>query len=331
MRISVICPVHNTPPDLLAAAAQSVLDGQDNVVELILVDDASTSDATRAELARLAAADPRTRLVTLARNSGQSTARNEGVRAAAGDWIGTIDADDLWLPGWTRRAAAVLAEHREARWIGGDYVNHFPDARREPAPSILTACAGQRLAPGVQLLRSPALTTALIGNAWLHLGGSLIRRDLWDEAGGYRPGLHYHEDCLFLVKLSVLADLYLLEGGTYGYRRGHESMMTSPKRLSREYVLMHDIARREPLLRRFRRELRWSRYTAYKGLALNNLLSGRHAAAMRFALQAWLIDVREVGDLMLFAKLALRRARPIPLRDDERYSRAERFVINGAP
>jgi hypothetical protein len=34
---------------------------------------------------------------------------------------------------------------------------------------------------------------------------------------------------------------------------------------------------------------------------------------------------------MLFAKLALRRARPIPLRDDERYSRAERFVINGAP
>jgi hypothetical protein len=104
--------------------------------------------------------------------------------------------------------------------------------------------------------------------------------------------------------------------------------MSSPARLSPEYARVHEVARAEPLLCGFARELRWARYAAYKGLALNNLLSGRRALALRFALRAWLADPREVADLALFARLFVRRSREAILRDGGRYSQAERFFLD---
>jgi dolichol-phosphate mannosyltransferase len=78
--------------------------------ELIFVDDGS-SDATRAILARLAAADRHLKLVALSRNFGHQVAITAGMRRASGDAIVTIDADlqdppsliprmiDLWQAG----------------------------------------------------------------------------------------------------------------------------------------------------------------------------------------------------------------------------------------
>jgi len=60
--------------------------------EIVYVDDGSTDSSPEA-LRTLSGDDPRMRVVTLARNYGQSTAMIAGAEAARGRWIATLDAD----------------------------------------------------------------------------------------------------------------------------------------------------------------------------------------------------------------------------------------------
>jgi glycosyltransferase involved in cell wall biosynthesis len=84
----------------LAEALESALGQSYSDLELVVVDDGSTDRS--AEIAgRYVKSEPgRVRLVRQPDgvSRGMSAARTLGVRAAQGDFIGFLDADDLWLP-----------------------------------------------------------------------------------------------------------------------------------------------------------------------------------------------------------------------------------------
>ena len=65
-------------------------------IEIIIVDDGS-SDSTRAVAAALMRCDSRVRYI-YKQNGGVASARNRGIADAQGDFIATLDADDLWYP-----------------------------------------------------------------------------------------------------------------------------------------------------------------------------------------------------------------------------------------
>lgn len=115
-RISVVIPAYNGER-FIARAARSALAqdlaplGPDAELEVILVDDAST-DGTRAEMQRLADADPRVRVLANTVNLGPAGTRNHGIREASGAWIAVLDADDAFAPGRLARLVA-LAEAEE--------------------------------------------------------------------------------------------------------------------------------------------------------------------------------------------------------------------------
>jgi glycosyltransferase involved in cell wall biosynthesis len=90
-RVSVVVPAYNVER-YIQQSMQSVLSQTFRDLELIVVDDGST-DGTRA--LALAFDDPRVRVVTQA-NRGLAGARNGGIRAARGEFIAFLDADDLW-------------------------------------------------------------------------------------------------------------------------------------------------------------------------------------------------------------------------------------------
>jgi glycosyltransferase involved in cell wall biosynthesis len=92
--LSIVIPFLDEAPNLspLHAELVPVLDALGPRWEIIYVDDGSTDEGP-AIAAALAASDPRVRLVSLARNYGQSTALVAGVEAARGQWIATLDGD----------------------------------------------------------------------------------------------------------------------------------------------------------------------------------------------------------------------------------------------
>jgi glycosyltransferase involved in cell wall biosynthesis len=327
MRISIVCPVHDTSPSLLAAAARSVLhDPSGAVRQLILVNDGSRREDTKRIMIEIAATDPRVTLVEAPRNVGPASARNLALAAAREDWVGFLDSDDTWLPGQPARLAALLAEHPDAAWIGTRHRLVSADGGYERARG-LDGSNARRLADNLLRFDAPALTHVLISDFQLHLGAVLVRRDLALEVGGFSEGLYYYEDFLFLAKLSTRASLHYLDVDGYGWRRGGESLTSDARRLDPSTLAMHVRAARDPMLRNFRREVRWARYSATKGLAMNNLLAGRRRRALGLALRGWLQDPREFAELLLFLRLW---RNGVETDAATRYTRAERFVVRRA-
>jgi teichuronic acid biosynthesis glycosyltransferase TuaG len=108
--VSVVVPCYNAAV-YLPATLGSVLAQTHRALELIVVDDAST-DASTEVVERLAAQDPRVRLVRTPRNAGAPAApRNLGTRQARGDWVAYLDADDLWHPRKLELQLQVLRQH----------------------------------------------------------------------------------------------------------------------------------------------------------------------------------------------------------------------------
>ena len=92
--VSLIIPVYNEEENLrdLHREISGALAGLACGWEVVLVDDGST-DASLSIIHELAAADPRVRYVSFARNCGQSAAFAAGFRYAGGDVVVTLDAD----------------------------------------------------------------------------------------------------------------------------------------------------------------------------------------------------------------------------------------------
>jgi glycosyltransferase involved in cell wall biosynthesis len=133
--MSVVAPVYNEEAliDEFYARTCAALGGIP--FELVLVDDGST-DGTPLRLERLAATDPRVRVVLLSRNFGHQTALTAGLDHARGDAVVMLDADlqdppeliTTMLDHWRAGCDVVYAvrEHRDgesrfklstARWF----------------------------------------------------------------------------------------------------------------------------------------------------------------------------------------------------------------------
>lgn len=96
-RLSVLMPAWNAGGTIAKSVESALAD--DPRIEVVVVDDASTDD-TREVVSMLQQRHPqRILLETLEHNSGPSVARSRALELASGDWVGLLDADDLWLSG----------------------------------------------------------------------------------------------------------------------------------------------------------------------------------------------------------------------------------------
>ncbi|HET8898233.1 MAG TPA: glycosyltransferase family A protein [Rhodanobacteraceae bacterium] len=106
--VSVVMPVYDAAR-WLPQALDSVLAQSHANFEVVAVDDGSR-DASADILARYAAADARVRVLRQA-NAGVAAARNAAIRAARGDYVAFLDADDRWHPDKLTRQLATLRKH----------------------------------------------------------------------------------------------------------------------------------------------------------------------------------------------------------------------------
>ena len=108
-RISVVIPSYNyasfLPQSVASVFAQR---GPDVDVQVIVVDDGSTDNT--ADVARGLGADI---TYIYQKNQGLSAARNTGLRAADGDFVAFLDADDLYTPDLLASQLRIFAEKPE--------------------------------------------------------------------------------------------------------------------------------------------------------------------------------------------------------------------------
>lgn len=178
-KISVIVPVYRVeqylPTCLDSIAAQTFRD-----FELILVDDGSP-DTCGAMCEEYAADHPNARVIHQ-ENAGLSEARNNGVKAAKGEYVTFIDSDDFVSPDYLDYLLYLAEKHEvEVSWAK---CLPFPDGQ---TPSRPDTPEKERKIPAGQ-----ALSEMCYGKLQIYACAKLYRRELC-ETYPYPAGQLYED------------------------------------------------------------------------------------------------------------------------------------------
>ena len=208
MLFSVIIPTFNRL-DTLKAAVQSVQRQTFSDFEVIVVDDGSTDGSF--EWASSIAGVRAFRQP----NAGPSAARNLGARHAAGDYLAFLDSDDLFVDDALSTYATAIANH--------------------PSPSVLIGAwietAGFASAPGnSQPLRAKPFADYLEAAANGHhfqSGSGAVRRDCFQNAGGFASQLRCAEDQDLALRIGTAPNCVVIESPTQVIYRRHSGSLTA--------------------------------------------------------------------------------------------------------
>lgn len=257
-RVSVVIPTCDRS-EFLVDAVRSALSQTVEILEVIVVDDASTKDPGPA----LALFGDRVHLERLPQRSGANVARNRGIDLARGDVVGFLDDDDVWQPDKTATQLAAMAK--------GDY----------------GACLCRTLSSKAG--RDPGTVVDEVDADWLRRGtpcgtsGLLIRRDVVAEMR-FDPALPRAQDWDLFVRLVQRGPIAIVSRPLYTRRTGHGRITTATLHLTPEDLLEQAAA--------IRKHRNWLGETAYRRRMARLLLAHlprRHgkarfiAAALRHA------------------------------------------------
>jgi glycosyltransferase involved in cell wall biosynthesis len=192
-------------PALFAEALASVLAQEKAAYELIVVDDGSLDEHDAAYAGALDRAGEALgerlkvrRLVRRPRGHGQSYSLNYGADEAAGDYLAFLDDDDHWTdPRHLARAAAAL----DARPAADLYFTNQSALRAgEPVDEALwlaplaAALARAGRAPDADGVWTVTVPELLANPGFCHVNCLIVRRALWQAAGGMDEGIRWECD-----------------------------------------------------------------------------------------------------------------------------------------
>ncbi len=292
--VSVIIPTYNRA-QLLVEAVNSVLAQTHQDFEIIVVDDGSTDDT--AEVIQNIP-DPRIKVISQD-NAGRSVARNRGLQAAIGTYIGFLDDDDLYLPEKLAREIAFLDSHPEIDmvacgtqfwWKSGEVKINWQPWKYVPEPNFLEVLNG---CPFVMC-------------------GVLIRREfLYKNNLSFDPELIQAEDTGFFIHLALAGCKTAWLEEILGIYRNHAVR-------TRSSLLENDRYHRKMLEKLYSRDdlpevaraQRWRVYQrSYLFLACRSYACGWISAAHRHLLHASLQETESRGDFIaLFQEYVVRMA-----------------------
>ena len=222
--VSVIIPAFNHEKFVAEAIASAAAQGE-CVAEILVVDDGST-DRTAALVAQIR--EPRLRLLRQP-NAGPSAARNTGWRAARGEWIQFLDADDT-LPPHALTALLAAARATPGKIPFGIQTVHGPDLTAAPAFTATLATHGGSLLDDIALRYQGSIFTALIPRAALQ------------ALDGFRETIRYGEDFDLALRLAQRHEFVPVAQPTYRARMHGQNRHASFSLSAREQYLqiIHD-------------------------------------------------------------------------------------------
>lgn len=183
--LSVVITTHDRPADVAGAVGSVLGQMDDRAGELIVVDDGSGPEAAAA-LDELSSAG-----VTVLHQDdlGLGVARATGAAAATGRWLTFLDDDDRWRPSWMAAMAPLMTEDVALVSGGARFI--------DPTGRVVDESRPRPLGPAFSDVTAEYLA-----------GCFAVRRDVYDAAGGYLPGMAYsHQTELFLRLTAVCSEI----------------------------------------------------------------------------------------------------------------------------
>jgi glycosyltransferase involved in cell wall biosynthesis len=217
----------------LHEAVESVLAQTYGNWELLLVDDGSTDGSTA--MARRYAEQYPARVRYLEhddhQNRGMSASRNLAMRHATGEYIGILDADDVWFPHTLQQQVGILESHPEAALVYGrvqrwySWTGTAADTQRDSMRDL-------GVAPD-RLVRPPTQFLLLLQDKGMP-SGIMVRHEVVERVGGFEETFRgMYEDNAFLAKVCLRETVFASGECWYKYRKHADSASSVAVRTGR--------------------------------------------------------------------------------------------------
>lgn len=217
-RVTVAIPSYNLSP-FIAQAVEGVLAQTFSDWELLIEDDGSTDDSVEV-LARFN--DPRIKVATRDYNLGANPTTNSLVKAATGEYIALLSADDVWEPEKLAKQVAYLDANPSCGIVFGH--PRFMDARNAPL---------KYPQDGIENIGNDTKEhwrARFQGGNCLFISTSMYRRSLHDELGYFSEELSILADLEWYIRIVKDHDLHIIQEPLAKIRfRDNMANLSSPK------------------------------------------------------------------------------------------------------
>lgn len=214
--VSVIVPMHQAQPYLRACLNSIAAQSYQNL-EILMIDSDSTDD-TCLIAQEYAARDSRFHFLHCDR-TGVSAARNAGLDAATGAWIGFCDSDDEMLPN-AMETLLTAAQKNNTVMSMGAYVECHPGTRFSFHRKVSAPSGVFRTADEVQRYY---LTR---GQFLCHMWTKLFRREVF-EGIRFPEGKIYEDNFILPHLFEAAGSCTVVNRPVYHYMVRHGSLSTS--------------------------------------------------------------------------------------------------------
>ncbi len=268
--VSVTMPAYNAER-FIAKSLQSALDQSYRNLEILVVDDGS-EDGTAKIVESFARRDARVRLIHQA-NQGVGGARNRGIEESKGDFIASLDADDLWAPEKLEKQVDCILRGGPEVGVVYCWCLYIDE---EDRPTSRYAASAEEGDVYLQMLCYNLLSCG---------SNALVRREVIQQCGLYRTDI-MREDLEFYLRIAERYDFKVVPEILVAYRqvktsRSHHGYDRGVR--GSEFII-DEALRRHPSVPA--RVFRWSRGISYYFAASRCAKIGDLRAALRYLTRA---------------------------------------------
>jgi glycosyltransferase involved in cell wall biosynthesis len=220
-QVSVIITAYNSER-FLAEAIESVLAQTFRDFEVLVVDDGST-DGTGHVVRRYGASVRYIRQ----ENRGQSAARNNGIRAARGEFIAFLDADDLWLSDKLERQMRAFTSFPAAGLVTGGLIMVDGQGKALKKVALPPYPGREALLERITVRGMTVATPSCV----------MARRECFTRAGLFDEQMHAAEDRDLWLRITRLYEAVFLPGFLIRYRIHDANIHRDIERVKRNQMI----------------------------------------------------------------------------------------------
>ena len=194
--ISVIIPLYNGAK-FIQRSINSVLNQTYQNFEIVVVNDGSTDHGPQ-----IVAQWQHSSIKLISqKNSGVSIARNTGIKAAKGNIIAFLDADDEWLPNHLEVIHHLVERYPECGVFGTSYF-----FKRENESLTLPVLPNKFSFTGTEGILYNYYELASGTDFPMQTSAYAVRKEIIQKIGGFPSGIPSGEDIITLARLQAVCD-----------------------------------------------------------------------------------------------------------------------------